>query len=679
MILNSSEFDVNTILKYPLLKQGRGRRKKNYKEYIDCVCAFDIEATSLPDIEQSFMYIWQFQLDNEATIIGRTWEEFMYFIQKISDVIEGTLVIYVHNLSYEFQFLSGIYDFKQDEVFATEPRKILRCSMFDNIEFRCSYFLTNTSLEVFTKQMKVENIKLSGAEFDYSKIRYPWTELTDDELAYCINDVKGLVQALKKQMKADNDDLRTIPLTSTGYVRRDIRYAMMEYNHDQLLEMLPDVKIYSLLRQAFRGGDTHANRWVSDLIINNVSSVDRVSSYPDVMLNCDFPMSKFWKIEVKNFKEFWNFLRKHRLAGLFRISFHNIELKDMMDGAPYLARDKCRNIVNGVFDNGRVISADYLETTITDVDMKIILMHYRFEGCNPYECYYAKYRKLPKMFTDVILKYYKIKTELKGCDEESEDYIIYMLSKARLNACYGMSAQDPVKDSIDYIDGEFVMRDEPVEDLLAKHNYNAFSSYAWGVWTTAWARYRLHEVIVKTGTNFVYCDTDSVKYTGELDISDYNNVRIKDSLESGSYAVDNKGEVHYMGVFESEGYELPNRFATQGAKKYVLEDKNKNLHITIAGVNKKIGAKELGKIENFKEGYTFYKAGGTESVYNDDVNMYIKVDGRDLHITKNIFIKPSTYTLGLTEEYKRILSGRFNIAYFDIDMGKFYRLKKGLQ
>lgn len=678
MIYNVKDFNLDIINNYSVLKQGKGRRRKGYTEIIDCVCAFDIEASTLEDIEQAFMYIWQFQLE-EYTIIGRYWDEFINFIQGLSIKIKDKkLVVYVHNLSYEFQFLSGIYNFNKEDVFATDSRKILKCTMFNNIEFRCSYFLTNTSLEFYTKQMKVENIKLDGVKFDYSKVRYPWTILTEDELAYCINDVKGLVQALKKQMAADNDDLRTIPLTSTGYVRRDVKKAMQEYNHDQLIDMLPNVKVYSLLREAFRGGDTHANRWYTGIISENVGAVDIVSSYPAVMLNCLMPMSRFRNIEVRDFRKFWKFLQQHHLAGLFRISFTNISLSNMFEGCPYISREKCRNILNGVFDNGRILKADYLETTLTDVDFKIILKQYKFDGCNPYECYYAKYRKLPKMFTDVILKYYKVKTELKGVDEDSDDYIIYQLNKARLNACYGMTAQDPIIDSVDYIDGEFIQRDDPVEELLAKHNYNAFSSYAWGVWVTAWARYRLHEVIDMVGDNFIYCDTDSVKYRGKLDLTEYNNIRIQESLESCAYAIDRNGEVHYMGVYEDEGYGNTNRFVSLGAKKYVLEDSDKKLHITIAGVNKKKGGEELGKIENFKDGFTFRLAGGTESVYNDDVNKTIWVDGHRLTITKNIVIKPSTYTIGITAEYMRILSGRFEIAYFDRNMGKFYRKKKGL-
>ena len=673
MIISVKKFDVNYFKQFKPIKRGKGNFKKNKKQYLDVITAFDIETTRLADIEQAFMYIWQFQV-GEYTVIGRTWPEWFEFLEKIKEVIKPNwLVLYVHNLAFEFSFLKGWYDFDKDEVFSTDPRRVLKCDMFDTFEYRCSYFLTNMSLGAFTNKMQVENKKLSGLEFDYEKVRYPWTLLTDKELEYCVNDVKGLVQALEKSFKADGDNVATVPLTSTGYVRRDTQKAMQQFNHKQLRALLPTPKIQILLDEAFRGGNTHGNRWISNIIIENVRGADSVSHYPYTMLNCRFPMSPFTPVintSVENIKRLLN-INKHAL--LFRIDFVDIELIDMFEGCPYLSRDKCRNIANGLFDNGRIIQAGSLSTTLTDLDFRIVLGMYKWKACKIYDCYKSRYKMLPKMLRDVVLKYYRVKTELKG-DEENAIY--YQKNKERLNACYGMTAQSPIKQSIDFIDNEFVVRNEPFEKLLAESNKKAFLSYAWGVWVTAWARYRLQEVINLAGHNFVYCDTDSVKYIGDLDLSEFNNERKYESEVNDAYAVDNKGVVHYMGVFESEGYELPNRFSTMGAKKYVFEDKNKNLTITIAGVNKKLGAKELGKIENFKEGFIFTKAGGTESVFNDNVDFEIEKEGHKINIRDNVVIRPSTYTLGLTAEYKAVLSGLVKIKYAENDIdGLFVKTK----
>ena len=656
-------------------------RKKSSKNYLDIVTAFDIETTRLPDIEQSFMYIWQFQYGLDQTVTGRTWEEFFSFLQKIADHIRDVawLVVYVHNLSFEFQFLKGMYDFQPEEVFATESRKVLKCTMFDCIEFRCSYYLTNMPLSKFLLKYNVENKKLSGEEFDYSKIRYPWSPMTAKEMEYCINDVKGLVQALYMQMRSDGDTIQSIPLTATGYVRRDVKKAMHGFNHKQLEEMLPDADVYRLLREAFRGGDTIANRWMADEIIDNVQSVDITSSYPSSMLMCKYPMTRFFREDPAEFKRLYRLKSK---ALLFRIAFFNICVKDQAEGHTYLSRDKCRNIEGGTFSNGRIVRAEYLETTITDVDYEIISRRYSWDKQIVTDLYSSRYKMLPSMLRAVVIQYYKVKTELKGVEEGTDDYLFYMKNKEKLNSTYGMTVEDPAKDTIEFKDGDFVSKEESLDHLIAVHNRSAFLSYAWGVWVTAWSRKRLADgidIVTHKGEetmNFIYSDTDSIKYVGDVDFSEYNSKVEQEATRWGAYAADRNGEVHYMGVYESEHYELPNRFKTLGAKKYVLEDKDKRLHITIAGVNKKKGGEELGKIENFKEGFIFHKAGGTESVFNDHVDMVIQRDGHDLHITDNVVIRDSSYTLGITAEYRAILDGVMEIKYSDHDIEGLFKVKK---
>ena len=157
------------------------------------------------------------------------------------------------------------------------------------------------------------------------------------------------------------------------------------------------------------------------------------------------------------------------------------------------------------------------------------------------------------------------------------------------------------------------------------------------------------------GDNFVYTDTDSVKYVGDLDLTEYNDRIRKRSISNGAYAKDAAGKVHYMGIYEVEhDYD---KFVTLGAKKYAYEIDGKT-YVTCAGVNKTLGGQELaaaGGVEAFKPGMKFMKAGGTESVYNDNVDFWIQREGHDLHITDNVVIRPSEYTLGVTEEYKMLL------------------------
>lgn len=661
MIYDVNTFPYGMIKDIDILKRRRGNpatRKTEFR-YLDIITAFDIETSNDLQCQQAFMYIWQYQF-GAYTVIGRTWAEWLQLLSGIMEQIpeDVKVVIFVHNLSFEFQFLRGIYHFDPEEVFAIESRKVLKCEMFQTFEYRCSYMLTNMSLEQFTKKMGVENVKLSGDEFDYRKMRFPWSDLTDRELQYCINDVKGLVQALRIQMETDGDNLYSVPLTSTGYVRRDVRKAMRSYNKRDLSDQLPDYDVFCMLREAFRGGNTHANRYYTDQIIPNVTSYDRISSYPDVQLNHRFPLSH-WLREDPDRLDLDRVLRKmdkHKRACLMRVAITDLRLSDPMWGCPYLAKAKCRNVKYPDIDNGRILSADYLETTLTDVDLRIVLDEYTFTDITFIDFYHARYGLLPKQLRGTVQKYFEDKTKLKGVAGQE---IYYMKVKNKLNSIYGMSVQSPVKQSIDFID-DFIEREDPEPELLEESNRKAFQNYAWGVWTTAWARLELEKAIKLCGNQFVYCDTDSVKYIGDVDFTAYNDAYRELSRENGAVAVDPAGNEHYLGVYELDG--VYKNFVTLGAKKYAYEYADGTLGITVAGVGKSKGAAELqnaGGLKCFKEGFVFRAAGGTESIYNDipytEHPDHLVYDGKIVWLTSNVVISDSEYTLGITGEYRKLL------------------------
>lgn len=639
----------------PLQMHRRSDPKRKNKEYYkDIICSFDIETTRL-DNDQSIMYVWQWQYGDVCTIMGRTWDEFLQLVSILSrPLCEGErLVCFVHNLSYEFQFLAGIYEFQPDEVFAIKSRKILKCNMLQ-VEFRCSYLHSNMSLAMYLDKMGAEHKKLSGEDFDYSKKRYPDTELTPQEIEYCQNDVLGLVEAITNEMRKDGDNLYSIPLTSTGYVRRDAKYAMRSVSPYYVKDMLPDFKVYTLLREAFRGGNTHANRYYTGMILDNVKSADRSSSYPDVQINCRFPVSRFVSRETVS-KQAIAMIKGGKHCFVTRLALWGVRLIHEWWGAPYIPKDKCRNLQGALIDNGRVLSADYLEITITDIDFKIILGEYNFSSIRLFDTYIARYGDLPPVYKAVINEYYHRKTELKGVPGKE---IEYMKSKNKLNSIYGMSAQNPVKQSVDFISGEFVDREQDAEQLLADANEHAFLPYQWGVWTTALARLRLEEGIKLAGRGFVYCDTDSVKYLDDIDWSAYNRQREQDSTRTEACARDPKGVMHYMGVYEPE--ETYSKFITMGAKKYAYQYADGKTHVTVAGVNKHKGGAELdahGGLSAFKEGFIFTDAGGRELVYNDNPGeLYCTSDkGNQYKITRNVTIRPSTYRLGYSEEYRQLL------------------------
>jgi hypothetical protein len=650
------DFEWFKRIKVQTKRAGNPGTKRKVK-HLDIITAFDIETTRIIEIEQSVMYIWQWQFGEKFTVVGRTWQEFLTFCGRLTRELKENvyLCVFVHNLSYEFQFLRGIYSFDKEEVFALKARKVLKASMFAHLEFRCSYLHSNMSLDEYTHKMGAKHGKLSGVEFDYTKQRFAWTDLTARELEYATNDVIGLVEAIRIEMEHDKDNLYTFPLTSTGYVRRDAKQAMREVSHTYVKNQLPDYEIYKMCREAFRGGNTHANRFYAGVVVKNVKSADRSSSYPDVLCNCQFPVSEFYHAGIVDYDGIINLINVRKKAVIMRVSMSNVRLRNRFWGCPYLSRDKCRNMREPLYDNGRILKADYLETTITDIDLKIILQEYDFDDFASFDVAYARYGKLPPSLIKKTIDYYKVKTSLKNVSGEE---LYYLKSKNKLNSIYGMMAQDPVKQTIDFIDNDFRERNDNPEELLSTYNKRAFLCYQWGVWVTAWARYRLEEGIRLAGDNFIYSDTDCVKYINEVDWTSYNKERIRDSKASGAYAADPKGITHYMGVYEEDGQYC--EFATLGAKKYCCrKNPDSPLEITIAGVTKKAGGKELekqGGIAAFQPGFIFREAGGIEAVYNDEpeIKQY-SIDNHIIDITSNVVLRESTYTLGITAEYKKLL------------------------
>lgn len=696
MIIKACDFNENVIASLPIQARAAGnQRTKKRRAYKDAVCAIDTETTYIQSMDRAILYIWQLQIDEAMTIIGRTWKEFLDLYERINAVMKDGeyLVCFCHNLSYEFQFMRSLFSIIPDDVFVVKSRRILRWTQ-GHFEFRCSYLQTNLSLKAFTHKFAVKHEKLSGEEFDYSKTRYPDTPLTDREIEYCVNDVRGLVEAIKAEMSRDSDNLYTIPLTSTGYVRRDVKRVMRLWGRERLAELLPSEAVYTLLREAFRGGNTHANRYFVKNPefelppIENVHSADRSSSYPDVQVNYMFPMSPFKRVvkEVSYDELKEHYIGKRGYALIFRISISNIKLRDKYNPCPYLSFDKSRNVRGKILDNGRILEADYLETTITDIDFKIIDKQYTLNNDNVVitDLYFSRYGYLPDELRELVKYYYKQKTELKNIDEMQ---LYYDKFKNLINAIYGCSSQDPAKDNILYLEKGTVDNPDKIYDNEGKSVADILSDscpampYQWGVWTTARARERLQLMIDDVHENdtseFVYTDTDSVKYIGTYDLSKINAELQAIAESNGAYADDKKGKRHYMGVYEDEG--AYKRFETLGAKSYVYEDKNDNLHITIAGVPKEAGAAELIKmalkeytksrmpIEDFKRetntrAFKYYKIGTifhdgiTETAYHDErCFAEIEIDGHACELTSDLVIKDSFHQIGWSKDYKILL------------------------
>lgn len=678
MVVNWKDVDWNAyFLRFGIVPRSKKHRDKEGRDTLNIFTAFDIETSTVwlsdrhDDYDvHSFMYSWAMQIE-DYTVTGREWKEWFDFLnilwaasaavkKKEGLDIEPKLIIWVHNLAYEFSFLSGLYDFQPEECFFRDIRKPIYVKMRGVFEFRCSYIQSNLSLAMLCKQMGVPD-KLSGQQFNYEKIRFPWTELTEFEQEYIRTDVESLVLAMKKRVSMNGDNLITVPLTSTGYVRRECKDSLKGRYYD-ITEMKPDERQYRLLRKAFRGGNTHANRAYAGKIVNDVTSYDIVSCYPTQQLTMRFPMKPFrWLDERLTLDRIFKFIGLgYAVVGLYQ--FKGLRLKNKKTPIPYISLGRCEAL-NWKLDNGRVLECEYCEIALTEIDLEIVLTQYTFDEIGIMECMVAQKDFLPAEYRAVIQEYYDNKTRLKGDDTDQGQYL-YVKSKNMLNSVYGMSATDPIHQEIRYYRGEYRRSgyDSMSQEEIAKALKSSPFPYQWGVYTTAYARSQLQKAIDLCEDQILYCDTDSVKVIGTAPIERLNGDQQKKAVRASAYADDMHGNRHYIGLFEIDGHY--DRFITQGAKRYAYE-KDGHINVTVSGVTKQRNEKtgeyfaveELKKLERFKPGMIWSKAGGTMAVYNDNDDFdYVDPEtGAIVHISKNVAIIPTTYKMTYARDYELLL------------------------
>lgn len=604
-------------------------------QWFNIPVAFDIETTSFyrdenggtmvwdeckDDIRQGIkyeklatMYVWQFGI-NGYTIIGRTWDEFLNLCNDIADFLQlnaekRKLIVYVHNLSFEFQFIRKLFDW--EKVFSIDLRKPIYCLTKTGIEFRCSYLLSGYSLQKIGENLQRYKVAKMVGDLDYSKPRHTGTPLTEAETGYCKMDVIVLMCYIQEQID-NNKGIMHIPLTKTGFVRKHCRKNCLRIKEGKkvlpnwdYINLIQSLQIsgldeFDLLQRAFAGGFTHANaEYVGD-IMSDVSSYDFTSSYPYVMVSEKFPMSKGVNIQPKSMAQF-DFLRS-KYACVFDIEFTGIFPKETQDNP--ISVSKCFVRENIAENNGRLVCASKVAMTITDVDFTVLETFYTWDKMRVGNMYCYKRAYLPTCFVNSILELYEKKTLLKGIEGKEVEYLN---SKEMLNSCYGMTVTNPLRDDFVY-NGEWdieAMTKEQKEELLYKYNTgkNRFLFYPWGIFVTAYARRNLFTAIKECGNDYIYSDTDSVKILNaerhKAYFEAYNKLAVLKLKKACIYhkidfskcsPKNQRGQEKTLGIWDFEG--VYSRFKTLGAKRYMTETKDaktgkKCVSLTVSGVNKK--------------------------------------------------------------------------------------------
>lgn len=649
--------------------------------YYECPITFDIETTSFiaNGEKAACMYAWVLTIYGYV-ILGRTWNQFREVYDRLVEMFNTSsttrILIYIQNLSYEFQFICKRFEW--DKVFALEERKPLYALTTEGVEFRCSYRLSGYSLAKIGENLQKYKIKKLVGDLNYSLPRHYDTPLTEKEWGYIIND--GLVVAAFIQETAENDGgYHKIPLTKTGYVRNYCREECFKdkYYRKFMKLVTLEVEEYQQLKRAFSGGFTHANWQRARAVSENVDSFDFTSSYPYVMVSEMFPMSKAQVVEDANDpKRFAYYLKNYCCV-------FDIEIT-MIDGwnAPdhILSASKCLVLNNPVLDNGRVITADKIITTFTEVDFEAFRKFYTYDTYIVLSCRIYEKAYLPTRFVKAILQLYQKKTELKGVEGKE---IEYLQSKEMINAAYGMCVTDIVRDEDTYTDRWEPIKGDP-ETAIEKYNSSSkrFLFYPWGVWVTAYARRNLFTGIYEFGSDYVYSDTDSIKVINTENHREYierYNENVYKKLENAclhhniplalTRPKTIKGIEKPLGVWDYEGRYT--RFKTLGAKRYMVEQDGE-INITVSGLNKSKAVPYIIE-ESKKQGISPFEyfdemmkipgehTGKQIHTYNDYEVVHQLTDycgiTREVHEYSSINLAPAEYELSLNSAYMMLLKG----------------------
>lgn len=659
------------------------RTKDGWTKYYDVPCAFDTETTSFlsGDEKCSYCYVWQMCIDG-VTVYGRTLDEFKSFCETLARLFQLSdkvrLVVYVHNLEFDFQFIRKY--FRWIDYFAREERKPLyMCNEF-GIEFRCSYMLSGLSLAKVGENLQHSAVRKMVGDLDYSLIRHSATPLTDKEKQYCENDVVVLCEYIREEMAKNGGKIANIPLTKTGYVRRQCRQALQsdkdfwkKYKR-KLNRCQPGESLFVLLHKAYQGGYTHANSVYADIVLDDVKSIDFASSYPTQMCCKKFPW-RFSQVDVTDIEMFENFIAHS--ACVFEVSFRNLRAKRT---TTILSSSKCEILENAVVDNGRVYACDYCQTYITELDWKSICDFYEFDEFEVGDFWVSKYEPLPKPLVETVLNCYTAKTELKGVPGKEQEY---QVAKGVINGVYGMCVTNPVCDTIEYDNDDWSATPPSITECLDElvTNKSTFLLYQWGVWVSAWARYELLSFVsrieTEVGNRVVYCDTDSIKYIYDTRIdelvSQYNDNQIdifKTIAQQYRYTIPSTqdGTKAYLGVFDDDGEYA--KFKTLGAKRYVYTATNKHgteeFKITIAGLNKKVGgdyiAGQPSPFDFFSDGMIVppENTGKQTRTYIDDEMTVELTDYFGGTVTVNtpsgVHLEPCGFEMSLANGYKKLFT-----------------------
>lgn len=614
----------------------RKREKIKYSKYVYC---YDIETSTTDGIDSTgsvikVAYIISFccsRLDVETGNIehfyfGRTYSDLNDCFEQIKNISKDEMtLIYAHNFPYEWSFIKdNCLFFRENQTnmkFMSKHKPLqIQCS---NLAFRCSYLLLNKSVKNLGKELTAKTGEdWNKLDYEYNKVRTPFTELTQEEIDYNFKDCDIVLKAIYINLlsRFDIKAIYKYIYTSTGIVRYEnkLQNSRQMYNSWIVFNRcsLPtDMRMLQMFRDCFIGGLVTSNPNYIGKILHNVASSDLSSSYPYVMYMYQYPYGFEEKLIMYNYNEFMSFRQseKYNISKFFLATFTIANVRLKMN-YPIWSKHKCHSTLNAEVINGKVIRADELQLSMSSIDFEDFCLFYEFDILSIDKIYVNKYcSKLPKYTINSLERLLIAKQELKVYNNEIDhaselknDYkfddtykylekIInecddlniqkatmfneYLRAKSSLNSMYGINVENPIRTEVGY-DFETHQYNESPFEFGSMFKGQIKTNLCVGLFITAFARHNLVKmlyILLDNNIDVYYTDTDSLKY-------DYSNKELCDQLFN-LYNRNVRKNDYGIGKMDFEG--VYNNFITNGNKSYITSsgtDEHTVIKATISGL-----------------------------------------------------------------------------------------------
>lgn len=452
------------------------------------------------------------------------------------------------------------------------------------LEFFDACLLFSCNLATFIKNTCPEHPKLEGT-YNYSKFRLTEDDFSPTDKKYCEADVKGFAIGLYRiQKDFENDfDMDILgSLTAGGFAMKFAKREMskiLDVSTDELVENFKTTSKFP--REFISGGRTYVNPEHRGVIKKGISKIDSNSAYPASMVSKKHPIGNFIKMDVtaENLKQLleenpdvYVFARLIRGQVLYNDKFSPILIK--RDG-------QCLYPIHAT-DEDDVYLDDY------------VLRDPKFEMFGLFRIYLFQETTLTHPIFAYMREVYGLKNKYKKEGKKGLELAVKII----LNSTFGKFLQREEIPTYDFMDGLIGrVKDAPVKKLDAWYIYPAL-----GASITASVRYELTTYMNMLGSQFIYCDTDSLIYTGETpkgiplgnELGEWKEEGTPTGITSYGVPVEKTGDFI---AFQPKTYAI------------MLDDE---LKLTFCGISNNAIEKEFGKdstVEDVKvkmqEGITF--------------------------------------------------------------------------